>query len=220
LLYITPSSKIMNVLIIEDHPLIRFGLKQLLIKENVNTCVKHTTNFPDGLALLSQEKFDLLILDIDIPGGENIRMIEMVRNKQCDIKILVHSGYDENVYGRAYIQAGADGFLSKASPPEEFTTAYQTIANQGKYLSYKVQQSILRDIGPKGSPKEKNPLSTLSKKEISVMHLLMEGKWTKEIAAILDVKENTVSTYKRRIFDKLEVTDEIQLVRKAALLKG
>ena len=92
--------------------------------------------------------------------------------------------------------------------------------NKGKYISFSVQQAILTNLSTTGTSKQKNPLSTLSQREIAVMHLLMEGKWTKEIAAILDVKENTVSTYKRRIFDKLEVTDEIQLARKASLLKG
>ena len=109
----------MKVLIIEDHPMIRSGLQQLVFKINIKAVTQHTNNFPDGLALLANEKFDLLILDIDVPGGQNIRMMEMVRQKQSDIKILIHSGYDENVYAIPYMQAGADGFLSKSSPPED-----------------------------------------------------------------------------------------------------
>ncbi len=209
----------MKVLIIEDHPMIRFGLQQLLFKENDQIEVQYAETFPEGIFLLERESFYMLVLDIDIPGGQNIKMIEMVRARQPEIKILVHSGYDENVYAIPYIQAGADGFLSKTSAPEEFAVAYQALIRNGKYTSSNVQQSLLTNLGKNGQ-KHKNPLSTLSKKEMVVMHLLMEGKWTKEIAAIMEVKENTVSTYKRRIFDKLEVTDEIQLARKASLLKG
>ncbi|MCF2445029.1 response regulator transcription factor [Dyadobacter sp. CY345] len=209
----------MNVLIIEDHPLIRSGLQQLLSQANSQVAVQYAGTFPEGTYLLERERFDLLILDIDIPGGQNIRMIESVRSRQPEIKILVHSGYDENVYAIPFLQAGADGYLPKTSSPEEFIVAYQAVMNNGKYTSPVIQQTILTNLAKHGQ-KQKNPLSTLSKKEMVVMHLLMEGKWTKEIAAILEVKENTVSTYKRRIYDKLEVSDEIQLARKASLLKG
>ena len=206
----------MNVLIIEDHPMIRSGIQQLLFQADCQSAVQFAGTFPEGLTLLAKEDFDLLILDIDIPGGQNIRMIEMIRERQPEIKILVHSSYDENVYAIPYLQAGADGFLSKSSPAEDFSLAYRALMNKGKYISSRVQQTILTNIGTHGQ-KQKNPLGTLSKKEMVVMHLLIEGKWTKEIAAIMEVKENTVSTYKRRIFDKLEVSDEIQLARKAAL---
>lgn len=210
----------MKVLIIEDHPLIRCGLQLLLQKANTEVTVQYSVNFPDGMVKLAAQPFDLLILDIDVPGGHNIRMLDMVREKQPDIKILIHSGYDESVYALPYMQAGADGFFSKSSPPEDFPAALEAVMSNGKYISSTVQQTLLDNISAHGSLKVKNPLSTLSKTEIAVMHLLMEGKWTKEIAAILNVKENTISTYKRRIYDKLNVSDEIQLARKASLLKG
>lgn len=210
----------MNILIIEDHPLIRMGLRHLIADTDPKADVTQSDSFPAGLALLDKERFDLLILDIDIPGGENIRMMEMVRQKQPDIVILIHSGYDEQVYALPYMQAGADGFLSKQASHDEFQAAYKALINRGKYVSYRIQQTLLNNLGDNNSKKLKNPIMTLSPREMLVMQLLTEGKWTKEIASILKVKENTISTYKRRIFDKLEVTDEIELSKKVSLLKN
>ena len=210
----------MNILIIEDHPLISSGIKHLIYKIDPRATVSHTDNFPSGLLLLASKKFDLAILDIDIPGGENIRMMEMIREKQQEIKILVHSGYDETVYALPYMQAGADGFLSKQAPEEDFHMAFHALLNRGKYVSYSVQQNLLVNLGESSTRKSKNPLTTLSPREMLVMQLLIEGKWTKEIAATLDLKENTISTYKRRIYDKLDVSDEIQLSRKVSLLRS
>jgi two-component system invasion response regulator UvrY len=210
----------MNILIVEDHPLIRSGLKHLLLEATPDATVAQATTFPLALTLLDQENFDLLILDIDIPGGENIRMMEIVRRKQPNIIILINSGYDEHVYALPYMQAGADGFLSKQATQEEFYQAYCTLISKGKYVSHRVQQILLTSLGRNGIKKTKNPLTTLSQREMAVMQLLTEGKWTKEIASILNVKENTISTYKRRIFDKLEVSDEIELSKKVSLLKN
>lgn len=210
----------MNVLIIEDHPLIRSGLKHLLLEVTPGAIVTEATTFPLGMTALDKQKFDLLILDIDIPGGENIRMMELIRQKQPDILILINSGYDEQVYALPYMQAGADGFLSKQATEEEFNSAYQALLSKGKYVSYRVQQTLLTNLAGGVQKKVKNPLNRLSQREMAVMQLLTEGKWTKEIASILNVKENTISTYKRRIFDKLEVSDEIELSRKVSLLRN
>jgi two-component system invasion response regulator UvrY len=147
-------------------------------------------------------------------------MMEVVREKQPDILILIHSGYDEETYALPYMQAGADGFLSKQASQEEFQAAYKALVNRGKYVSYRIQQTLLNNLGDNNSKKLKNPIMTLSPREILVMQLLTEGKWTKEIASLLNVKENTISTYKRRIFDKLEVADEIELSKKVSLLKN
>ncbi|MHA4738708.1 response regulator transcription factor [Dyadobacter sp. MSC1_007] len=209
----------MKILIVESHPLIQMGLKLLISESESKATVVQCDSFPEGMRLLDQEKFDLLILDIDIPGGENIKMMTMIRNKQPDIVILIHSGYDEQIYALPYIKAGANGFLSKQASHEEFKTALKAVMGKGKYVSYHVQQILLNTIRENNFGKVMNPITSLSPNEMRVMQLLTEGKWTKEIAAIMNVKENTVSTYKRRIFTKLDVVDSIELSKKVSLLK-
>ncbi|WP_254412666.1 response regulator transcription factor [Dyadobacter diqingensis] len=210
----------MNVIIIEDHPLVRFALKHMIHEGFPKAVVQMADTFPAGLNLLATAKSDILILDIEVPGGENIRMIDMIRKKQPNIVILIHSGHDEEVYALPYLQAGADGYISKTASSEEFQIAFRAIADQGKYVSYNIQQSLLRNIGSKSNKNLKNAVTTLSPREMRVMELLVEGKWTKEISIILNLKENTISTYKRRIFDKLKVADQIELAKKVSLIRG
>lgn len=210
----------MNILIIEDHPLIKIGLKHLIRESAPKAVLTQADSFPAGMALMDTSKFDLLILDIEVPGGQNIKMMDMVRKKQSEIIILIHSGHDEDTYALPYLQAGADGFLSKQSSQEEFKKAFSELMNHGKYVSYRIQQTLLHNISDNNSRKLKNPILSLSRRETRVMELLMEGKWTKEISSILDLKENTISTYKRRIFDKLDVTNELELAKKLSLFKS
>lgn len=203
----------MNALIIEDHPLIVLGVKITIQDSDPNAQLFSANTFPGGLAILEKEKIDIVILDIDIPGGENLKMMERIRSIQPQTIILIHSAYDEQLFAMPYLQAGADGFLSKQASPEEFKTAMETVLENKKYVSYEIQQSLIENIGV-GQQSE-----SLTTAELQVMHLLLDGKWTKEIAFILDLKPNTISTYKRRIFDKLGVRDSIELSKKMMSLK-
>jgi two-component system, NarL family, invasion response regulator UvrY len=210
----------MRFLCIEDHPLILLGLKMVFTEFFPQAAVSHAETFQRAMAVLEQERFDLAVLDIDIPGGENVRMMKMMRVKQAGLPILIHSAFDEKVYALPYLQAGADGFISKQAPQDEFIVAVQAILDHGRYVSYDVQQIFLSSFTDvSGRTTGGNPIVTLSPRERRVMQLITEGKWTKEIAAIMNLKENTISTYKRRIYDKMEVKDPIELSKKIALFR-
>jgi len=210
----------MKFLCIEDHPLILLGLKMVFTEFFPQAAVSHAETFQRAMAVLEQERFDLAVLDIDIPGGENVRMMKMMRVKQAGLPILIHSAFDEKVYALPYLQAGADGFISKQAPQDEFIVAVQAILDHGRYVSYDVQQIFLSSFTDvSGRTTGGNPIVTLSPRERRVMQLINEGKWTKEIAAIMNLKENTISTYKRRIYDKMEVKDPIELSKKIALFR-
>jgi DNA-binding NarL/FixJ family response regulator len=210
----------MKFLCIEDHPLILLGLKMVFAEFYPAASISQAETFQSALSILEEERFELAVLDIDIPGGENVRMIKLMREKQPGIPILIHSTYDEKVYALPYLQAGADAFISKQASQEEFLTAVQAILDHGRYVSYDVQQIFLSSFTDmSGRTTGGNPIVTLSPRERRVMQLMTEGKWTKEIAAIMNLKENTISTYKRRIFDKMEVKDPIELSKKIALFR-
>ncbi|HEV7378306.1 MAG TPA: response regulator transcription factor [Dyadobacter sp.] len=205
----------MNVLIVEDHPLFIIGTTLTIKDINPEATIQTATTFPEARLLLEKEDFNLVILDIDLPGGENLKMMDIIRKIQPEIFILVQSAFDEHLYAMPYLQAGADGFVSKKASPEEFKTALNTVTDGKKYLSYAVQQTLLANIG---EPKQN--LNQLTPSELQVMQLLIEGKWTKEIAHVLNLKQNTISTYKRRIFDKLNVRDSIELAKKMSLVRN
>ncbi|OJV14600.1 MAG: DNA-binding response regulator [Dyadobacter sp. 50-39] len=210
----------MKFLCIEDHPLVQLGMKMVLAESYPRAGITEAETFQAALAVLEQERFDLAVLDIDIPGGENVRMMKLMREKQPGLPILIHSAFDEKVYALPYLQAGADGFISKQAPQEEFVAAVRAILDHGRYVSYEVQQIFLSSVTDvSGRTTGGNPIVSLSPRERRVMQLMTEGKWTKEIAAIMNLKENTISTYKRRIYDKMEVKDPIELSKKIALFR-
>lgn len=210
----------MKFICIEDHPLILLGLKMVFAELYPHASVTSAETFQGALVVLEQERFDLAVLDMDIPGGENVRMIKLLREKQAGLPILIYSTFDEKVYALPYLQAGADGFISKQAPQDEFKTAVQAILDHGRYVSYDVQQIFLSSFTDvSGRTTGSNPIISLSPRERRVMELMTQGKWTKEIAAILNLKENTISTYKRRIYDKMEVRDPVELSKKIALFR-
>ena len=207
-------NNILNFLVVDDHPLIVMATKLTIHELIPDASIESAFKFGESLSILRKQTVDVVILDIDIPEGENIKMIARIREIQPRIKIIIHSGYDEELYAIPYIQAGANAYISKRSSPDELKVALETVLSNKKYVSYRVQESLLHKT------KELTLTENLSPAELQVMQMLIEGKWTKEIAYTLNLKQNTISTYKRRIFDKLGVRDSIELAKKVALLKN
>lgn len=208
-----------RILIVEDHAIVRMGIDFLITDMFQQVDVQQAASFTLALTLLQKNKFDLIILDINIPGGEHSRMINSIRAIQDNARILVFSGSEEEIYALHYLHAGANGFLSKGSSEDEYKVAITAVINDEKYISSKVQQLMVKNILD-SKYASSNPLEDLSKRELEVMYLLIQGKWTKEIATILDLKETTISTYKSRIFEKLEVTNVIEMFKKLELYKA
>lgn len=204
----------MKVLIIEDHLLIRKGL-WVAIREIDEQCeLFEAATFKDGLAVLDAHDIDIIILDIDIPGGMGVSMIPLIREKRENAAILMHTGYDEKVYALPYLKGGANGYLSKNATHDEFVRAWYAITKKRKYVSAEIQELLLDHLIDNDSKNTRNPVLSLSVQELKVLHLISEGKWNKEIAITMQLKENTISTYKKRIFEKFDVKDERELVKK------
>jgi len=206
-----------HILLIENHFIVR--LATLLIIRDVLPEVTswETNNFPDALHIVSTHRLDLIFLDINIPDGEGFQMIAKIRRLQPDVTIMVFSDIDEELYAMHYLKAGANGFLSKNSSTKEIRTAVAAILTNGRYVSEMVQQLLLYGNTPE--MRQSNPLAALSQREIEVMDLLLEGKWTKEIATLLNITGSSVSTYKLRVFEKLGVNTVIELYQKVSALR-
>lgn len=208
-----------NILIADDHAIVRYGTT-LIIKDLMpGVHVSEAENFSQVLKSLNQQRFDLLILDINIPGGNNLQMVDVVRLHQPQIRILIFSGYDEQLFALRYLQAGVDGYLVKHSPEDELKTAIRTILNNEKYISSTVRQHLLNGLNTK-SDISRNPLQSLSNREMEVMQLLIKGSSVADIGSMLSLQISTVSTYKARIFDKLDVANIIDLAEKVRLYGG
>ena len=202
-----------HILIAEDHAVVRIGTKHLLQSLIPDAIITDVDDFDKIVKELEIRAYDLLILDINIPGGNNTKMVETIRVKSPETRILMFSSYDEQLYGLLYLQAGADGYLSKDAPEEEFQAAVLSVLNNKKYMSEDMQQmNINRLINPKEFMPD--PVISLSPRETDVMNLLKEGLGTAKIAEKLNLQLSTVSTYKARIFEKLGVKNIVELITK------
>ena len=201
------------ILIIEDHDVVVFSIK-ITLKENYPSAVIHTANaFGAGLMHLTNNKYDLIILDIDVPEGESYRMIEMIRSRQMNVRILIFSGKDELTHGIRFLNEGANGFLSKSAPIEHLKLAVARVLSDKTYMGEKLQNMINNQYFKKEAlvmPSKPD----LSPRENEVLELLLQGKTSKEIANDLRLKESTVGTHKARIFQKMEVSNILALFQK------
>ncbi|CAA9196641.1 response regulator transcription factor [Flavobacterium collinsii] len=199
-----------SFLVADDHSVVRQGVS-LMIKELFSNALIHKAgNFKDTLNLLKEEYIDLLILDVNFPDGNSINIIAEIKAIQPEVKILIFSAYDENIYAMRYLNAGASGYLNKETSEEEMKNAISSMISSGKYITQNVKDRILDSYISK---KPTNPLDVLSNREIEVAQLLIKGYGNLEIIEHLNIKKTTVSTYKNRIFEKLEIDNLADLIK-------
>lgn len=205
----TEKLKKNSFLLADDHSVVRQGIA-LLIKSVFSSAeIYQSGTFKDTFKVLNEAQIDILVLDINFPDGNSLNIIADILAIQPDIKILMFSAYDENIYAMRYLNAGASGYLNKGSSMETTVAAIKSMVLTGKYLSENVKNKILDTYISK---KPINPIDELSKREIEVAKLLIKGYGNLEISEFLDVKKNTVSTFKNRIFEKLEIDNIADLI--------
>jgi DNA-binding NarL/FixJ family response regulator len=198
-----------KVLIADDHPVVRRGLKNIL-KEASDIEVAGEAG--DGLEVLEKvrgEEYDVLILDLTMPKLDGLETIGRLKSEQPDLGILVLSMNPEEVFGMRALRLGASGYLSKDSAPEQLITAIRRIAAGKVYVSEGLAESLALNVS-KGSPKM--PHETLSDREYQIMLMLARGRSLKEIAAELSLSVKTVSTHRTHILEKLNMENNAQIV--------
>lgn len=207
----------MKILIIEDHSIVRYGIVRILMTIAQDMVIDECDDFDEGLKRIGKQRYDLVILDINIPNGNNLQMIRLMRQKQSAIKILIFSGYDESVYALRYLKEGADGYLMKDSPNQEIIDAVRCVLNNEKYFSSNIRRKLLENL-QSGKHAANDPLADLSDRELEVMQGLIQGQAVGEIARVMNLHVSTVSTYKARIFKKFEVNNILELAEKRKIL--
>ena len=196
-------------LITDDHSIVRQGIAMLINELFLNPKIYKSGNFKDTFKILHETKIDLLILDINFPDGSSINIIQDIKNIQPGIKILIFTAYNEDIYALRYLNSGASGYLNKNTSEEEMKTALTTMVLTGKYITQNVKDRILDSYISK-SPI--NPIEQLSNRELEVAKMLIKGHGNLEISDILNIKKTTVSTFKNRIFEKLEIDSLAALI--------
>ncbi|TAJ59195.1 MAG: response regulator transcription factor [Chitinophagaceae bacterium] len=199
-------------LIADDHAVVRTGITITIREAFPAAEVTSVDSFAKALEQVSQNQFQVLLLDISLPGGNNLSMVNEIRKVNKAIKILMFSSFDEITFALRYLQSGADGFLSKSANNDEINTAIQTVLAGKQYVSERVKEHLFSAMIQNKGPQ--NPVDLLSTRETDVLQYILSGKAISEIAELMNLSPTTVSTYKNRIFDKLQVKNLVELINK------
>lgn len=201
----------MNILVIDDYPVIRLGMKAFLERFHQDFDLFQASDLESALAVLSTQDIRLVICEINIGKSITDNVVGELRQCRSDLSILFYSSFPEHHYALPLLRAGADGFISKRSKPEELSRAITTVLQGRKYMSLEVHAWFFPCSGSNRKPFEQDFHRRLSVREKTVMRDLVRGKSNKEIAYGLNLKMNTISTYKMRILKKMEVANTLEL---------
>ncbi len=201
-----------RLLMADDHGIMREGLKQLFNKVGDIVVAGEAVNGSQVLALLKEDRFDLLLLDMSMPEISGIELIEQVRLRRPALPILVLSMHSEpQIVGRA-LKAGAGGYLSKeTNDPEHLLTAIRRVAGGGRYMDPGIAERVVFEAREEATL----PHTALSKRELEIFMLLARGVGVNRIAVQLDISGKTVSTHMARLMEKMEMRPNADLVRYA-----
>lgn len=202
----------MRILIADDHPIVRHGLRQILTDAYDVSTVGEAASETDVLGLLRAQPWDVLVLDLAMPGRGGLDTLKLVRAEWPRLPILILSMYSEDQYAIRALRAGADGYLNKESAAEKLLEAIRKVTGGGKYVSARLAERLAIEVGRPGS---RLPYEVLSDRELQVLVFLGSGKTVGEIAELLALSVKTVSTYRARILEKTGLRNNAELVQYA-----
>jgi len=199
-----------RIILADDHAVVRHGVS-LIIKELIPEAeLFHIPDFPALLNLLQHQDAELVICDVNMPGSDSFHIIDAVRQIRDNIRILIFSAYSEELYATRYMQEGADGYLHKDADTNTIKGAIQAVLQEGKYISEAMRRKGLNRDG--AADERANPLKALSNREMEVAVLLTQGLGLLEMSNSLNLHISTVSTYKSRVFEKLNISNIPELL--------
>ncbi|MFI5217871.1 MAG: response regulator [Bacteroidia bacterium] len=197
-----------HILIADDHSVVRRGLKQILLDEFPDAAI---TSVNDGNKLLQKartEKWNIIISDLSMPGRNGLEVVKQLKAEFPKLPVLILSMHPEDHYAIRALKAGASGYLTKDSASDELVNAVRKILSGRKYITSAVAEKLAESLGKDTS---KVPHETLSDREFHVMKLLALGKKLSEISNSLSLSINTISTYRRRILEKMNMKTNAEL---------
>jgi DNA-binding NarL/FixJ family response regulator len=201
-----------RILIVDDHPIVRDGLKQILARTEDLVVEGEAASADEALSLVRASEWDLVVLDISLPGRTGIDLLRDLRRERPRLPVLILSIHPEEELGVRAVKAGASGYLNKDCAADDLVRAIQLIVSGSKYISRSLADRIVEEIQRDSN---KPPHETLSDREYEVMALIASGKSMKEVGAALSLSKSTVSTYRKRVFEKLKVQSNADITRYA-----
>jgi len=202
----------MKVLIADDHPVVRHGLKQILSADPDVVVVGEAKNGNEALELARKLDWDVAVMDYSMPGRSGLELLTEIKREFPQRPVLVLSMHPEEVHARRVLKAGGAGYMNKESAGEELAAAIRKVVGGGKYVSASLAEKLAVELAPDS---QKPPHETLSDREYRVMWLLASGKPINRIGKEMFLSPSTISTYRVRILRKLGLASNAELVHYA-----
>ncbi|HKA41703.1 MAG TPA: response regulator transcription factor [Burkholderiales bacterium] len=201
-----------RVLLADDHTIVRTGLKEILADTGDLSVEGEAGNGQEVLASIRQHEYDIVVLDMSMPGRSGIELIKQVKAEKPKLRILVLSMHAEAQYAVRALKAGASGYLTKDGAADQLVAAIRRIAAGGAYVTPETAERLALDFN---QPGDAAPHTLLSDREYQVFRMIVDGKTVSEIADALSLSVKTVSTHKTRIMQKMNLANAAELIRYA-----
>jgi DNA-binding NarL/FixJ family response regulator len=201
-----------EVFIVDDHAIIREGLTKIIGFESDMVVVGTANDATQALRMISSQKADVIVLDISMPGRSGLDVLKDIKIMQPGLKIIMLSMFQEERFAVRAFKAGAAGYLTKEMATEEIVNAIRKVHSGGKYVSARFAETLINEMS---SPSELLPHERLSDREFEVMCMIATGKSVNTISQELFLSDHTVSTYRRRILEKMNMKSNAEIIHYA-----
>jgi len=202
-----------RILLIDDHEVVRAGVKRIFDKQPEGTVLfGEASTAPEALALVRERDWDVVVLDLSLGGRDGLEVLKELKQIRPRLPVLILSMHSEELFARRAFKAGASGYITKDIPRSELVSALNKVIEGGTYVSPTLAKELVVDLrrGADGPPHE-----LLSNREFEVIRLIASGKAVSEIADMLSLSVGTISTYRMRILEKMEMKTNAELIRYA-----
>ena len=198
-----------NILMVDDHLIVREGIKRIINDIPDMNIIAEASSGEEAMNLISINTYDLILLDISMPGQNGLQTLKLIKKHNKKLRVLMLSMHSEEQYAMRSMKAGASGYMTKETASEELVLAIRKIHNGRKYISKEVAELLATDLYHQD---EKDPHEYLSDREFEILKFIASGKTTNNIAKDLVISPKTVSTYRHRIMEKLNMKTNSDLI--------
>jgi DNA-binding NarL/FixJ family response regulator len=204
-----------RILIVDDHPIVRQGLRRLMENEDDLSVCGEVETARDARTAIKELSPDAVIVDISLKQGDGIELVRDVRAHYPTLPMLVLSMHDEAIYAERMLSAGANGYIMKQAASEQFLASLRRVLDGGIYVSEAVGSNMIQKFATGGAYISANPIDRLSNRELQILHMIGKGMSTRETANSLNLSIKTVESHRQRIKRKLNLNTGAQLVQYA-----
>lgn len=201
-----------RLLIIDDHAIVRHGLRQIVAETRDIEIAAEAENSAQAARLVREQPFDVVLLDISLPDRNGIETLKQIKREKPALAVLMLTMHAEDEFGVRALKAGAAGYLNKHSAPSQLVTAIRQVAGGRKYISPELAEELARSLGDNT---EKRPHELLSDREFDTLRMLATGKVLSEIAQTLSISPKTVSVYRTRLLEKMKLKNNAEIAHYA-----